>query len=265
MKSLKEKQLFLLDLDGTVYLDGHLMPHALDFLTWITTHHRHYAFMTNNSSRSTLDYVKKLQGIGISASANHVITSTQIAISYIKKTFPNQAIFVVGTTSMVNELIKEGIAVRTTCDPTVVAVLVGYDSELTYQKLYDASQLLTQGKAFIATNPDWVCPVSFGYVPDCGSFCQMLEHATKRKPLFLGKPAPDIVSEASQRFNVKLSDIVVIGDRLYTDILCGVNANVDTVLVLSGESTRDDVIHSAFKPTYILDHIGILWEQLTQS
>ncbi|MBQ5442522.1 MAG: HAD hydrolase-like protein, partial [Oscillospiraceae bacterium] len=132
------------------------------------------------------------------------------------------------------------------------------------QKLEDACILLGRGVDYIATNPDWVCPTWYGFVPDCGSVCEMLYRATKRRPYVIGKPRPDMVQLAMQSIGASAEETVVVGDRIYTDIACGVNAGVDTVLVLSGETKREDLAHSAVQPTFVLKDIKELLEILNQ-
>ena len=163
-----------------------------------------------------------------------------------------------GTRSLEEELEKEGFSL--TCDTSCAeCIVMGYDTELTYQKLYDVSYMLsTRDIPYIATNPDYVCPTAYGYAPDCGSFAEMLCRATGRMPLFIGKPEPAMLNLALKKYRVPAEDALMVGDRLYTDIAAGVNAGVDTVLVLSGEGTREEAEKSEKKPTYILENIRAL-------
>lgn len=139
---------------------------------------------------------------------------------------------------------------------------MGFDTELTFKKLEDACILLNRNVDYIATNPDWVCPTWYGFVPDCGSVSQMLFNATKRKPKFIGKPQPEMVYLAMEKFGFSKDETVVIGDRLYTDIACGVNAGVSSAFVLSGEGTEEDLKTSETKPTYIFKDIKEILEKL---
>lgn len=251
------KKLFIFDLDGTLYLDGQVFDGVLDMLKQLQEAQKEVVFLTNNSSRSTMDYVTKLNNIGILATPQQVITSTQTAISHILTNYPNHHLFVMGTQSMVNEVQAANISM--TSDPSqlhdVSGVLLGYDNELTYAKLVAVSRLLLKDIPYIATNPDLVCPVDFGYIPDCGSFALMLEKATHKMPRFMGKPNPDIIHEALRRFNVQPADAIMIGDRLYTDIQCGISAGIDTALVLSGESTRQTLHESPIQPTFVWENV----------
>ena len=139
-------------------------------------------------------------------------------------------------------------------------LLAIFDTELTFQKLEDACILLNRGVDYIATNPDWVCPTWYGSVPDCGSVASMLYNATKRNPRFIGKPHPEMVYLSMEKCGFKKEETVVIGDRVYTDIASGVNAGVDTILVLSGEGTVKDAEDSDTKPKYIIDNIRKVYD-----
>ena len=141
---------------------------------------------------------------------------------------------------------------------------MGFDTELTFQKLEDACILLNRGADYLATNPDWVCPTWYGFVPDCGSVCEMLFRATGRRPYVIGKPRPDMAHLAMAHGGFSAEETVLLGDRLYTDIACGANASIDTVLVLSGETKEADLVGSAVQPTFVLgsvaDYLSILQE-----
>ena len=144
-------------------------------------------------------------------------------------------------------------------DENTKVVVVGFDTELTGEKLFNTSKTLTLNEVdYYATNPDWVCPVEFGYIPDCGSMCQGLERATGKKPKFIGKPEPTMIFEVMKKFNAKNDEVVLLGDRIYTDIASGVNANVDTILVLSGEATLQTYTSSQVKPKYVLNSVNEL-------
>ena len=141
---------------------------------------------------------------------------------------------------------------------------MGFDTELTFQKLEDACILLNNGVDYIATNPDWVCPTWYGYVPDCGSVSQMLCNATKRMPLFIGKPQPAMVQLAMEKTGFAPEETVVMGDRLYTDIACGVNAGISSIFVLSGEGTLEDLAASEVKPEFVRDNIRQVYQELVE-
>lgn len=256
------KKLYIFDLDGTLYLDGVLFPYTLNVIARLKKSGALICYLTNNSSRSTNEYYMKLRKLGLDLQLSDIITSTQAAISYIKKYYPTHHFLVIGTESMRGEVANSGIMFSAKINDDTNAVLMGYDSELTYQKIFDATKLLITGVPYIATNPDKVCPVNFGFVPDCGSFADMLDNAVHRQPLFMGKPNRQIIDEALSRYSVQPEQAVIVGDRLYTDIQCGINAGIDTVLVLSGETKQEHLMDSKIKPTYTFNTIAEMVDSL---
>ena len=259
---LKDKKLFLLDMDGTIYLDNDLFDGTLDFLEKVKKKQGRYIFVTNNSSKGVDAYVEKLRKIGIESKASDFLTSTDATIIYLNKYCKGKLVYSFGTESFTSQLKAAGISVTTTISDKVDILVISNDTELNFKKLEDASRLLTRGVEFIATNPDWVCPTSFGYVPDCGSFCEMLYRATGKRPKFIGKPQPEMLLLAMDKLGYTKEETLMVGDRLYTDIASGVNAGVDTVFVLSGEGTLADLENSDIKPTYVLKNIRELCERI---
>jgi HAD superfamily hydrolase (TIGR01450 family) len=259
---LKRKKLFIFDLDGTIYLDGVLFPKTLDLMDHIKKIGGKYVFLTNNSSRSSDDYVKKINNLGIKCDLSNVATSTQATIKYVLDNHKEEVFFVVGTKSMITEMEAAGVMITEEYSDKVTGVILGYDTELVYKKLEIASRLITEGALYIATHPDLVCPVSFGFVPDVGGYIKMLEYATKRTPVVIGKPKRMIIDIILSKNNYKSEEAVLVGDRLYTDIPCGVNAGIDTVLVLSGETKEEDLSKSDIKPAYVLNDVSSLYDEL---
>ncbi|MBQ8321252.1 MAG: HAD-IIA family hydrolase [Clostridia bacterium] len=260
--SLSEKKLFLLDMDGTIYLDSELFDGTMDFLREVKARGGRYLFLTNNSSKSASAYVDKLSRIGIESCENDFLTSTYATILYIKDKYPGRRFYALGTESFVNELLKAGVDVTTELSDDVFGIVMGNDNELTFKKLEDACKLLLRDIVYIATNPDWVCPTAFGYVPDCGSVAEMLWRATGKRPTFIGKPEPEMIYLALEKFGYKKSEAIMIGDRLYTDIASGYNAGIDTIFVLSGEGTLDDLKSSEVKPTYVMQNIREVYNKI---
>lgn len=258
--ALLNKKLYLFDMDGTIYLDNDLFDGVDELLRRIEKNGGNYVFITNNSSRSVTDYVKKLHNLGLKyVTENNFFTSTQASTRLFKKQFGDKLIYAQGTQSFISELVNSGLNVTTTYDESACAVLVGFDPELTGEKLRNTCKTLTKlDVPYYATNPDWVCPVDFGYIPDCGSMCFGIEKATGKKPIYIGKPEPSMIFSVMEKFGVDKCDTAVFGDRLYTDIASGVNAGVDTVLVLSGEATMKDYEESPVKPTFVLNHVNQL-------
>lgn len=261
-QALRGKKLFLLDMDGTLYLGGRLFPDTLDFLRAIRRSGAQPIFLTNNSSKGTDAYVKKLTGMGIPCSEDDFFTSTDAACAFLREHYKGELIYALGTESFKNQLKKEGVTITDKLEDEIDLLLMAYDTELVYQKLIDASILLGRGVEYLATNPDWVCPTEFGYVPDCGSMAQALEHATGRLPRFLGKPEPEIALLAMKKRGVSPDDAVLIGDRIYTDIACGKRAGVSSILVFSGETTPEIMKKSEIQPDFAVAGIGEILEAI---
>lgn len=249
---LKDIELFLFDMDGTLYLGNQLFSFTKALLRTIREKGKRYLFMTNNSARSVVDYVTKLERLGIAATPDDFITSSQATIWYLQRHHEKAVLYVCGTESLKAELRGAGFAVT---DDTEAAtcIVIGNDTELTFKKLDDISRMLcTREMPYIATNPDWVCPTEYGSVPDCGSFCEMLYRATGKRPIFIGKPEALMPELAMERLGVPKERTAVVGDRIYTDIKSGINAGTVSILVMSGETTEEILEASADKPDLVL-------------
>ena len=261
MSNLKEKRLFLLDMDGTIYLDNELFDGTTDFLEYVKSIGGKYMFLTNNSSKSVDKYIEKLASFGIASTEDDFLTSTNATVLYLQnKSY--KKIYALGTNSFVRQLKKGGLNITTVREEGIDCLCMGFDTELTFQKLEDACILLRDGIDYIATNLDWVCPTWYGYVPDCGSVAEMIRRATGKRPKFIGKPQPDMARLAIKESGFTAEQAVLIGDRLYTDIACGANAGISTIFVLSGEGTMEDVNTSEVQPDFIYENIHKLYEEL---
>ena len=252
-------------MDGTLYLDDRLFDGVKEFLARIRERGGRYLFLTNNSSRGVESYMEKLGGMGIRTERRDYLTSVDAAIDCLRRRYPGKRCYVQGTRSFYDQLAAAGIPVTCDREDGVDILLSGFDRELTFQKLEDACILLNRGVPFIATNPDWVCPTWYGSVPDCGSVCRMLTTATGREPTFIGKPQPEMARLAMERTGFSPEQTVLLGDRLYTDIACGVNAGIDTVFVLSGEGTQADIAAYQIHPTWVYPDIGTLYRELEET
>ena len=263
MGGLTEKRLFLRDMDGTIYLDETLFPGTIPFLKSVRQGDGRYLFLTNNSSKSVDAYIAKLGRLGIEAVREDFLTSVDALIADLAGRPPYRLCYVFGTRSFQSQLRAAGLPVTDRLEDGVDCLLIGFDTELTFQKLEDACILLNRGVDYIATNPDWVCPTRYGFVPDCGSVCEMLRRATGRAPRVIGKPQPAMARLALERTGFSPGQALMVGDRLYTDIAAGVNAGIDTAFVLSGEGTLEDLKASEVQPTWVFDDIAALhraWE-----
>ena len=260
---LSDKQLFLFDMDGTLYLGNILYDFTIELLDTIRSTGRKYLFMTNNSSKSVEDYIVKLGKLGIQATREDFMTSSQATAYYLHKYHEGQTLYVCGTESLKQELRQEGFEITTELD-RVECIVMGFDTELTFQKLHDVSYLLLTRKdiPYIATNPDLVCPTEFGSVPDCGSVCAAIKNATNREPVVIGKPSALMPELAMERLGITKDKTCVVGDRIYTDVKSGLNAGVTGVLVMSGETTPEILAQSPDKPHLVLKDAGQILSQL---
>ena len=254
---LKSKKLYLFDMDGTLYLGDRLYDFTIELLETLKATGRKYLFMTNNSSKSVEDYIKKLAKLGIPSTRDDFITSSQATAYYLKQHHWGQKLYVCGTRSLKRELEMEGFTVTENVDE-VECIVMGFDTELTFQKLHDVSYLLLTRPdlPYIATNPDLVCPTEFGSVPDCGSVCIVIKNATGREPVVIGKPSPLMPELAMERLGMAKEVSCVIGDRIYTDVKSGLNAGITGILVLSGETTLEILESSEDKPHMVLQDAG---------
>jgi len=261
---LSDKKLFLLDMDGTIYLDETIFDGTLEFLDWIKTHGGRYVFLTNNSSKGTASYIEKMARMGIKACPGDFFTSADATIDYIHENKKDSRFYVCGTKSLKKQLSDAGITI---CESREGAdtVLLGYDTELNFEKLENCCILLQGGADYIATHPDLVCPTWYGGAPDCGSVMAMLKIATGREPLVIGKPKPAMALSAMKKFGVSKEETCLIGDRLYTDIACGNNAGVDSIFVLSGEGVMSDIEKFGIKPSYIFNNIREVLDEMKRS
>lgn len=251
---IKHMKLFLLDMDGTLYLGSRLFSFTPELLSQIRRVGGKYLFLTNNSSKSVADYVKKLASLGITATEEDFMTSSQATAWYLHQHHAGQRLYVCGTRSLQDELRREGFAVTQKPEETD-CIVMGFDTELTFQKLHDVSYLLLTRPdiPYIATNPDLVCPTEFGSVPDCGSVCAMIRNATGREPTVIGKPSPLMPQLAMERFGYAANETCVVGDRIYTDVKSGLNAGCTGILVMSGETTPQILAQSPDKPHLVLE------------
>ncbi|MBO5439682.1 MAG: HAD-IIA family hydrolase [Clostridia bacterium] len=263
MNKIKDIKLFLFDMDGTLYLGDRLYDFTIELLDTIKKTGGRYMFMTNNSSRSVADYIKKLDRLGIKSDYEDFITSSQATGYYLNKHYKGKTLYVCGTESLKEELRRGGFEITEDLDK-VDLIVMGFDTELTFKKLHDVSYLLLTRKdiPYIATNPDYVCPTEFGSVPDCGSVCDMLYNVSGRRPIFIGKPSKLMPELAMEKAGYTREQTAVIGDRIYTDIKSGLNAGVATILVMSGETTYEILEASEDKPDYVMGSAKELLEIL---
>lgn len=253
---LNDKRLFLFDIDGTIAVGNDLFNGSRELLDYINSIGGTSIYITNNSTKNLEDYVNKFKKWNINTTVDQFITSGYITILYLKQYFADKKIFVLGTKSFIKDLTQEGLIITENVEPDISCVVVAFDNELNYSKLEKICEILsTKDIPYIATNPDLCCPAPFGFIPDCGSICQMIENSVDKKPLYLGKPSKNVVSKCLELTSFTKNETLVVGDRLYTDIACGLNSDVDTCLLLTGEATLNDLKDTEFKPNYIFKDV----------
>jgi 4-nitrophenyl phosphatase len=251
---LKQVRCFLLDMDGTFYLGEQLLDGALNFIEVLSRQGCEYLFLTNNSSKDSHQYVEKITRLGLPIAPEKVLTSGEATAMHIQRQTPGARVYVVGTPALENEFSGRGFEL--THEMTDFAVL-GFDTTLTYDKLWKLCDLVRAGVPYIATHPDYNCPTETGFMPDIGAMIAFVKASTGREPdLVVGKPNPLFLEKAAERTGIPVSAMCMIGDRLYTDIALGATAGIPTILVLSGETRQEDVPSSPYQPTYIFEHLG---------
>lgn len=260
---LKNKKLWLLDMDGTIYLGEQVFPGTVPFLNRVRELGGRYMMVTNNSSKSVETYVEKVRRMGIDTEPEDFFTSVHATIDYLKVNHPGERIYAEGTRSFIEQLTDAGLDVTEELDRSATVVLLGFDTEITFEKINRTSEMLTGFKgAYIATHPDLVCPTEYGSVPDLGSMIIGYRYATGLSPLVIGKPEPEMLLAAIHAAGVRKEDAVMVGDRVYTDIASGVNAGITTIGVLSGEASLKDYEQAEKKPTYVFQDVGELYKLL---
>lgn len=265
MQDLKSIRLFMLDMDGTIYNEDTLIPGASEFFDLLNEQGKEYVFMTNNSSKGKTSYVKKLNRLGIKATERNICSSVNATIMYLNEHKLGAKLYLIGTESLKHELLEEGFEIVPVDyrGNDIDFVLLGFDTELNYEKVRGGSYYVSRGYPYIATNCDLKCPVLDNkFIPDCGAIAKMIELATDRMPLFLGKPERTMVDAVSKEWNMPIEKIACVGDRLYTDIAVGINAGAMSICVLTGEATKEEIADSQFKPDYVFDTIKELYQAL---
>ena len=262
MSSLADIRLFLLDMDGTVYLGSRLLPGSLDFLRYLGETGRDHLFLTNNSSRNAQYYAQKLTKLGWPAQPDEILTSGEATALYLGGLKPAARVYLLGTPDLETEFAAHGFVLT---DENPDYVVLGFDMTLTYDKLVRACDLVRGGVPFIATHPDLNCPTETGYIPDCGAMTALITASTGVTPKVIGKPNREIIDAMFRKKPVRRDQVAMVGDRLYTDIVMGHNAGVTSVLVLSGEAKEADIPAAPVKPDHVAGGLGALYEALKRA
>jgi 4-nitrophenyl phosphatase len=257
---LKNVRCFMLDMDGTFYLGERLLEGALEFIETLRSQNKQFIFLTNNSSKHRRQYAEKITRLGLPIDADKVFTSGEATAIHLAHLYPGACLYLLGTPALEEEFRSHGFQLVE--DNPEIAVL-GFDTTLTYRKLWKLCDYANAGIPYIATHPDINCPIEGGFMPDIGAMIAFVAASTGRKPdLVVGKPNRLIVDALAEKIGASIADLAMVGDRLYTDIALGKTSGVATVLVLTGETQPEHLIDSPHQPDFVFDHLKALSEWL---
>ncbi|MBQ7339928.1 MAG: HAD family hydrolase [Clostridia bacterium] len=250
---IAEKKNFICDMDGVIYHGNRLIPKVKEFVTWLEESGKNYLFLTNSSERSPRELAQKLSRLGLNVGEEHFYTSALATASFLKGQCPNGSVYVIGEPGLVNALYDAGFSMN---DVNPDYVVFGETRSLNYEKIEKAVKMVFKGAKLIGTNPDLTGPTEDGIVPACKSLISSIELTTGREAYFVGKPNPLMMRHALKKLNCSRVDAVMIGDRMDTDILAGLESELDTVLVLTGVTKKEDLVKFPYQPKFVLNDIG---------
>jgi len=253
MQNLQNKKAFICDMDGVIYHGNKLLPGVHEFVEWLKTNEKKFLFLTNSSAKTPRELHEKLLRLGLDISEEHFYTSALATATFLAQQCPGGTVYVIGEAGILNALYNAGFSMN---DSNPDYVVVSESSGYNYEKLEHAVNLVMAGAKLIGTNPDLTGPTEKGIIPATGALMAPIELATNSKAYYVGKPNPLMMRHALKRLGCKREETVIIGDRMDTDILAGVEAEITTTLVLSGVTTREEMGKFAYRPDYILDGVG---------
>ena len=256
---LKNKTAFISDMDDVVYHGNNLLPGAADFVRMLEERKLKYLFLTNSSERTPRELADKLARLGVQVAPEHFYTSALATADFLARQKPGCSVFAIGEAGLTNALYEQGITMNDV-DPDYV--VVGESRSYSFERVEKAVQLVLKGAKLIGTNPDLTGPTERGIVPATGSLIAPIELSTGKKAYFIGKPNPFMMRRAVKYLNAMSRETVIIGDRMDTDIIAGVEAEVDTVLVLSGVTAKEDISRFAYTPKYVMGGLAELVTKL---
>ncbi len=259
---LKSKELYIFDMDGTIYLGFQVFPFAIRFINNLRAAGKKVLFYTNNASHTTEYYVRKLEKLGFSPRPAEIMTSGDVTIEYLKRHRAGKTVYLVGTDELVENFRENGIPLLSGKEKSADIVVTSFDTTLTYEKLDNACRFVREGAEYLSTHPDLNCPTETGFIPDSGAIAAFVTASTGKAPTYFGKPYKETIEMICEATGYSCSEMCIFGDRLYTDIAVGKRHGVSAVLVLSGETKLEDVekAEEEDRPDYIfpsLDEVDI--------
>lgn len=253
MKELINKHGFICDMDGVIYHGNHLLTGVLEFIEWLKRENKNFIFLTNSSERSPLELSQKLARLNVEVDESHFYTSALATASFLNTQCPKGSAYVIGETGLTNALYDVGFSMN---DVNPDYVIVGETRAYSFEKIERAIHLVLKGAKLIGANPDLTGPTENGITPATKALISPIELSTGKQAYFIGKPNPLIMRNALKRINCSSEDTVIIGDRMDTDIIAGIESEIETVLVLSGVTKREDLIKFPYQPHYVLNGVG---------
>ncbi|MBR5881261.1 MAG: HAD family hydrolase [Clostridia bacterium] len=253
IEELSQKKAFICDMDGVIYHGNRLIPHVAEFVNWLLDNDKKFLFLTNSSERSPRELEQKLSRMGLKVSEEHFYTSALATASFLQSQCPGGSVYVIGEPGLTYALYEAGFSMN---DVNPDYVVFGETRSLNYEKIEKAVKLVQNGAKLIGTNTDLSAPTENGIIPACRALISPIEMTTGKNAYYVGKPNPLMMRHALKRLDCHRADAAIIGDRMDTDIIAGIESELDTVLVLSGVSTRETVEQFPYRPSFILRDVG---------
>ena len=250
---LHSKKAFICDMDGVIYHGHHVLPGAVEFVRWLQDHHKKFIFLTNCAVRSQSQIQARLAKLGIEVGLEHIYSSGMATAEFLQKQKPSGSAYVIGSDALRETLQAAGYRIDHHNPDYVV---VSDSDEYNYHEICNAVDFIKRGAKLIGTNPDVTGPTERGIMPGTGSLVLPIELGTGAKTYFIGKPNPLMVRQALDHLGCHRSETAMIGDRMDTDIIAGIESEFTTVLVLSGVMQREDIACYAYQPDYVLANVG---------
>ena len=240
-------------MDGVIYHGNRLIPHVNDFIEWLEKEGKQYLFLTNGSGRSPRELAQKLLRMGLHVGEEHFYTSAQATASFLAGQCPGGSVYVIGEPGLVNALYEAGFSFN---DVNPDYVVFGETRSLNYERIEIAVKLVQNGAKLIGTNSDLTCPTDRGIIPACRALISSIELTVGKSAYFVGKPNPLMMRHGLKKLDCHRADACIIGDRMDTDIIAGIESELDTVLVLTGVSDLETINLFPYRPRFILNSVG---------